>query len=162
MFRTALLTVAALCLISGWHAVAQNETKSPAAKVAPEVKVSQRASEIIGMKVKNDAGKDLGTVDDIVLDVRQGDALYFAVSYGGVLGFGDKLFAIPMQSFEWKQNDDRTNHLVLNLSEQMLKDAPGFDKNHWPNFATDAQWRQKVDTYYHVEKVTGQPRPATN
>jgi sporulation protein YlmC with PRC-barrel domain len=167
MFRTSLVTAAAICLVSGWHALAQNEksqneTRSPATKVAPDVKVSQRASEIVGMKVKNEAGKELGTVDDIVLDVTRGDVLYFAVSYGGVLGFGNKLFAIPYRSFQWKHDADRTNHLVLNLSEQELKDAPGFDKAHWPDFVTDSQWRQKVDAYYGDEKVTGRKQPATN
>lgn len=104
------------------------------------------------MKIKNAAGKDLGTVKDIVLDVSKGNVRYFAVSYGGFLGLGDKLFAVPPQSFEWRRDGD-TNYLVLNLSEERLKNAPGFDQNHWPDFANDAQWREKIDTYYIIEKV---------
>lgn len=152
MKRHVASLLAALSVLAGGFALAQ-DVKSPARKVAPEVRTNQRASEIIGMKVKNAAGKDLGTVNDIVLDAGQGNIRYLAVSYGGWLGLGDKLFAVPHKAFEWRQDDNRNNYLVLNLTEQQLKDAPGFDQNHWPDFANDAQWRQKIDTYYHIEKI---------
>jgi sporulation protein YlmC with PRC-barrel domain len=145
------MAFAAAAIFMGGIASA-DEPASSAKKVNPDVKINQRASEIIGMKVKNASGKDLGTVNDVVLDVNKGTVRYFAVSYGGFLGLGDKLFAIPPKSFEWKRDGDK-NHLVLNLTEERLKNAPGFDQDHWPDFATDAQWREKIDTYYIIEKI---------
>jgi sporulation protein YlmC with PRC-barrel domain len=153
MQRITVTLALATCLTAGWIATAQDAPKSPPKTVAAEVKLSQRASEIIGMKVKNAAGKDLGTINDIVLDAGKGNIRYLAVSYGGWLGLGDKLFAVPHKSFQWKQDDSRNNYLVLNLTEQQLKSAPGFDQNHWPDFATDTQWQQKIDSYYLIEKV---------
>jgi sporulation protein YlmC with PRC-barrel domain len=160
MRRLMSLTLCGV-LTAGMLSAGEDAPKTGAGKVAPQVKLSQRASEIIGMKVKNAAGKELGTINDIVLDAGQGNIRYFAVSYGGWLGLGDKLFAVPHKSFEWRQDDNQHNFLVLNLSEQQLKDAPGFDQNHWPDFANDAQWRQKVDTYYRVEKVEVKREPVT-
>jgi sporulation protein YlmC with PRC-barrel domain len=154
MQRLATLVTAVVCL-AGWIATAQETVKKQetARKVAPEVKQSLRASEMIGLTVKNSANKDLGTVNDIVLDTGEGHIRYIAVSYGGWLGLGDKLFAVPYKSFQWKQDDSRENYLLLNLSEQQLKAAPGFDQNNWPDFANDAQWQQKIDTYYRVERT---------
>jgi sporulation protein YlmC with PRC-barrel domain len=149
----SLSAVAALAAGFGIAVLAQEPAKSPAKKVAPDVKLSQRASEIIGMKVKNPTGKELGSINDVVLDVAKGNVRYFAVSYGGWLGLGDKLFAIPHQSFEWKRDDSGNNFLVLNLTESQLKNAPGFDQDHWPDFANDAQWRQRIETYYQNGKL---------
>lgn len=130
-------------------------------RVQPGVKANQRASEITGMSVRNAAGESLGSINDIVLDVTTGKVRYFAVSYGGFLGLGNKLFAVPPQSFELRQDDNRNNFLVLNLSEEQLKNAPGFDQDRWPDFATDAQWRQRIDTYYDTTGRTDANRTVT-
>ncbi len=152
MLRTMSLALALAAATTVATSVRAEEPQTSAKKVAADVKPSQRAAEIVGMKIKNAAGKDLGTVKDIVLDVSKGNIRYFAVSYGGFLGLGDKLFAVPPHAFEWHR-DGSTNYLVLNLSEERLKNAPGFDQSHWPDFATDTQWREKIDTYYIIEKV---------
>src|SRR5262245_21409012 len=54
-----------------------------------------RASEIIGTSVKNKAEEDLGSINDLVIDPVDGQIAYAAVSMGGFLGVGDKLFAVP-------------------------------------------------------------------
>jgi sporulation protein YlmC with PRC-barrel domain len=110
MFRLMSLALCSV-LTTGVLALAED---APNTKVSPQVKMSQRASEIIGLKVKNAAGKDLGTINDIVLDAAQSNIRYYAVSYGGWLGLGDKLFAVPPKSFEWRQDDNHHNYLGLN------------------------------------------------
>lgn len=148
MLRSPIIVSLALAGIITSMIYADDIAKSPAKSVAPGVHLSQRASEIIGLTVKNTAGRDLGTVSDIVLDTQKGNIRYLAISYGGFLGLGDKLFAIPHQSFEWKLDDANKTFLVLNLTEKQLREAPGFNQNAWPDFANDTQWREKIDTYY--------------
>lgn len=110
-----------------------------------------RASQLIGMTVRSAEGKDLGTVSDIVLDAEDGRVRYAAVSYGGFLGLGDKLFAVPWQAFECRRNQDGDGYLlVLNASEATIKNAQGFDQDQWPNFA-DRQFTRSLDRYYGVE-----------
>src|SRR5688572_31169658 len=53
------------------------------------------ASTLEGNAVVNAANEDLGTVTDLMLDVRSGRIAYAVLSCGGFLGIGDKLFAIP-------------------------------------------------------------------
>jgi len=110
-----------------------------------------RASTVIGMSVQNAAGKDLGTINDIVLDLKDGKVHYLAVSYGGWLGVGDKLFAVPLKSFQTRYNKDSETHVfVLNIPEERLKNAPGFDQDRWPSFSDNDQWYREVDTYYQT------------
>lgn len=107
-----------------------------------------RASKINGMKVKNTAGKELGTVNDLMIDIDMGDVRYAALSYGGFLGLGDKLFAVPWSAFECRFNpSDKEYFLVLDLDEVTLKKASGFDKDNWPNFA-DPKIREEIDRHY--------------
>lgn len=65
-------------------------------------------------------------------------------SSGGVLGMGNKLFALPWGAL--KVDADKKN-LVLSVSKERLKDAPGFDKDHWPNFA-ETTFAESIRSYY--------------
>lgn len=127
------------------------------AKVAAEIEIKKpaatagmvhRASEIAGMPIRNAQGKELGTVKDIVIDVKAGEVRYAALSYGGFLGLGDKLFAVPWDALKHHHNvADEKHYLVLNVDEETLKRAPGFDPDKWPNFA-DQQFSGGIDKYY--------------
>jgi hypothetical protein len=65
-------------------------------------------------------------------------------SFGGFLGMGDKLFAIPWGALAVDKIEKR---FVLNVDKERLKLAPGFDKEHWPNMG-DRAWGSQVYTYY--------------
>jgi sporulation protein YlmC with PRC-barrel domain len=53
------------------------------------------ATTLINDDVKNNAGDNLGKIEDVMLDVDTGRISYAVLSFGGFLGMGDKLFAIP-------------------------------------------------------------------
>jgi hypothetical protein len=90
------------------------------------------ATTLIGDGIRNPQDESLGDLKEIMFDTSTGEIAYGVVSYGGILGLGDKLFAVPWNAF----SIDHENHkLVLNVSKDRLKDAPGFDKDNWPNFA---------------------------
>lgn len=120
-----------------------------ARRVAPDSQGTPlRASSITGMPVRNAANDNLGSINDFVVDMPSGKIRYLAVSYGGFLGLGDKLFAVPPSAFRLMHDADRDRHyLVLDVTEDRLKNAPGFDQNNWPDFA-DATWQKQVDDYY--------------
>lgn len=102
------------------------------------------ATTLIGDGIRNPQGDSLGDLKEIMLDTTNGKIAYAVVSYGGILGMGDKLFAVPWSAF----TIDHENHqLVLNVSKDRLKDAPGFDKDNWPNFA-DSAFASNLDAYY--------------
>jgi sporulation protein YlmC with PRC-barrel domain len=108
----------------------------------------RRASQFIGADVHNKANEDIGDINDLVVDARTGKVMYAVLSYGGVMGVGDKLFAIPMDSIGSKADD---NKLLVDMGKDHLKNAPGFNKDNWPDFA-DASYRKTVNDYHRGDK----------
>ena len=90
------------------------------------------ASSLKGDNVVNHQGEDLGKIEEIMIDLDRGRVAYVVLSFGGFLGMGDKLFAIPWQAFTV---DTTQKRLVLNADKELLEKAPGFDKNNWPDMA---------------------------
>jgi sporulation protein YlmC with PRC-barrel domain len=106
-----------------------------------------RASKLIGADVENGQGEDLGQIEDVVLDPQEGRVAYAVLSFGGFLGLGEKYFAIPWSALTAKAGDDDT--LILNVDKEKLKNAPGFERNSWPNMA-DRTWGQEIHSYYGI------------
>ena len=108
-----------------------------------------KASTIIGTNVVDPKGNTLGDIKEIVIDPRTGKVAYAVVSFGGFLGLGEKLFAIPFSAFEYKvtKSDLVASEYVLNISRERLQSAPGFDADHWP-LMRDEKWHRDLHTYY--------------
>lgn len=87
------------------------------------------ASSVIGDEVYNQAEEHLGTIKDIMLDVIGGKIEYIVIEMGGFLGIGEKFFAIP---YPLLKVDPANERFILGQSKETLKNAPGFDKDHWP------------------------------
>lgn len=102
-----------------------------------------RASRLIGTAVEGTDGKRLGEIEDLVIDLNNQRVQYAVLGYGGFAGIGEKLFAYPVSALQPAEE----GRLRLNVSEQKLKDAPGFDRKNWPDWA-DQQYRDSVDQYY--------------
>jgi sporulation protein YlmC with PRC-barrel domain len=104
------------------------------------------ATTVIGDVVKNLAVENLGKLEDVMLDVNDGRISYGVLSFGGFLGVGNKLFAIP-----WSALDLNTEEkcFYLNVNKEKLENAPGFDKDHWPDMA-DPKWGRTIYDYYGV------------
>ena len=87
------------------------------------------ASSIISDKVLNNEGEHMGSIKDIMLDIRNGEIEYFIIEFGGFLGLGEKFFAIP---FHLLEVDPDNKVFRFNEKKETLIKAPGFDKHHWP------------------------------
>ncbi|MDP1722878.1 MAG: PRC-barrel domain-containing protein [Candidatus Gottesmanbacteria bacterium] len=90
------------------------------------------ADMLIGNDVYNRAEKDLGDIREIMLDMKSGKIVYAVLSFGGVLGLGEKLFAVPWGELAL---DTENNRFILNVEKDKLENASGFDKNNWPKLA---------------------------
>jgi sporulation protein YlmC with PRC-barrel domain len=102
-----------------------------------------KASELIGMNVKNRENEKIGEVKDLIVDLRSGRVTYAVISSGGLLGIGDKLVAIPARTFEYSEADKK---LVLNVDKEVFANAPRFEKDKWPDL-NDVRWN--TDVYQH-------------
>ncbi|WP_198116731.1 PRC-barrel domain-containing protein [Massilia rhizosphaerae] len=107
------------------------------------------ADTLLGDSVVNAADEDLGDIKEIMLDMQTGQVAYAVLSFGGFLGMGDKLFAVPWQALHL---DTVNKRFVLDIDKQRLQSAPGFDKHAWPDMA-DAQWAQQIHSFYGTDRT---------
>ena len=99
---------------------------------------------VVGSKVVNQQNENLGKIEDVVIDADAGRIAYAVLSFGGFLGMGDKYFAIPWEALRFSLSDKLA---LLNIDKRLLENAPGFDKDNWPNMA-DTTWGNQIFTHY--------------
>lgn len=105
------------------------------------------ADTLIGDSVVNGVEEDLGDIKEIMLDMNTGQVAYAVLAFGGFLGMGEKLFAVPWQALHL----DTINHrFVLNVEKERLKTAPGFNKDAWPDMS-DVNWANQIHTFYGTD-----------
>jgi sporulation protein YlmC with PRC-barrel domain len=104
------------------------------------------AETLIGNEVSNKQDDDVGDIKEIMLDVHNGKISYAVLSFGGTFGIGDKLFAVPWSALTL---DTANKRFVLDVTKERLANAPGFDKDDWPDMA-DQSWQGTVHQYYGI------------
>jgi hypothetical protein len=108
-----------------------------------------RASRVVGSAVKDLADKDAGKVEDLLLD-HDGDVTYAIVSFGGFLGVGDKLFAVPWNAVIL----DREHQTVrIDVKKETLERAPSFSRDKWPE-PNDRDWGRDVRKGWSDASIT--------
>ena len=112
------------------------------------------ANTLDGNDVYNNKDEDLGDIKEIMLDVASGRVAYAVLSYGGFLGMGQKLFAVPWSALTL---DTENKRFTLDVEKERLENAPGFDSDKWPDMA-DPSWQKEVHGYYGTQPYTDAPR----
>jgi sporulation protein YlmC with PRC-barrel domain len=102
------------------------------------------ASTLEGDSVRNEAGEDLGKIDELMIDIPTGRVAYAVLSFGGFLRMGNKLFAVPWSVL---RVDEDNKQFIMPVDKKVLENAPGFDKDNWPDMA-DATWGNQIHSYY--------------
>ncbi|QOY93521.1 PRC-barrel domain-containing protein [Massilia sp. UMI-21] len=105
------------------------------------------ARTLIGDGVVNAAEEDLGDIKEIMLDMNTGQVAYVVLAFGGFLGMGEKLFAVPWQVLHL---DTVNKRMVLNVEKERLKQAPGFNKDEWPDL-NDIAWANSIHSFYGTD-----------
>ena len=132
-FVSAVALVAGVALASG-AAAQSSSTSTPSssdqssAAPAPSSPSGQSAqsgvlvdtSSIIGATVRAQ-GKDVGKVERLMLDPKDGRVRTVVVQQGGTLGMGGKSVSMPWESVKVGQDGGK---IVVTAEQQMLEQAP--------------------------------------
>lgn len=100
-----------------------------------ETKVSSeswRASQVIGLNVKNADSETIGDVEDIVVDMSDGKIIAVIISSGGYLGIADTLSAVPITALRY---DTTAEAFKTHLTKEQLGKAPQFKNDAWPDYS---------------------------
>jgi sporulation protein YlmC with PRC-barrel domain len=116
------------------------------------------ADTLIGNNVYNRDSEDLGSIKEIMLDMRSGKVSYAVLSFGGFLGLGEKLFAVPWGALKL---DTAHKRFMLDVDKDRLANAPGFDKDAWPDMA-DPAWARSIHAYYGSKQQASRSDASTD
>lgn len=105
------------------------------------------ADTLLHNDVYNEQGESLGDIKELMLDMQTGRVAYAVLSFGGILGIGEKLFAVPWEALFL---DTKNKRFTLNVRRERLENAPGFDKDRWPDMS-DPTWATSIHTYYGTQ-----------
>jgi len=106
---------------------------SKSARFVPSIRLAK-------YDVVNKKGQDMGQVQTFVVDMREGLIAFALVSFGGFLGISDKWFALPWGALKWHP---KTLKFILDMPEEVLKNAPGMDKDKW--LEEIDKWQEEKD-----------------
>ena len=158
LFATLMAVSSINCIVDAQEPVLSQPSAIVAKKLdSTRSGVGVRASKLIGMTIHNSQKENIGQIKDVVLDPLSTRIQYVAVSYGGFLGLGNKLFAVPMLAIKVQANSDHKDQviLIMDVSKEQMNGATGFDEEHWPDFA-DTNFVTDLHQRYGVTKASSE------
>jgi sporulation protein YlmC with PRC-barrel domain len=107
-----------------------------------------RVSKVLGTNVQDPSGHKIGEVKDIVVDKESNNIMFAVLSFGGILGVGEKYHPIPWASLDY---DESRNAYVVNYSKEQLQAAPvGSVEELTRNDGLD--FRDRTYAYYEADR----------
>jgi sporulation protein YlmC with PRC-barrel domain len=148
--RLFLLAAPVLCLFVSANAFGQDAKVEGKRSIHP-------AGRILGMDIRSakNTNESLGSVEDIVVNMKDGKCVYMAMSRGKVLGFGGNFFAISPDALKMGENSE---YLILNATNQEFENAKGFDQNSWP-MQPERRWGAASTTNRTEEQPRTEDQP---
>jgi len=107
--------------------VASAQPQTPPAPTRPiwrELRLSE-ARNVLGMRIKNEQGRDVGEIDNLLIDTQNGRISHVVVAVGGFMGVGEKKVVVPWSDLKIA-SDGKTR--VATLEQAKLESAPRWDR----------------------------------
>jgi uncharacterized protein YegP (UPF0339 family) len=89
-----------------------------------------------------------------MIDMTMGRVAYAVVAFGGTLGFTDKWIAMPFEALCWVPDQKK---FTVDLKPEVLEQAPGIDKQKWPDhyMESDTGWMDDLYSHYSCKPYWG-------
>jgi sporulation protein YlmC with PRC-barrel domain len=108
-----------------------------------------RASKVIGTTVKDSSGERIGEIEDVVLDKQSNNILFGVVSFGGILGMGEKYHPVPWAALDY---DETEGAYVVGMTKDQLKTAPA-DSIEELTRDDGMAYRDRAYDYYRIPRA---------
>jgi sporulation protein YlmC with PRC-barrel domain len=112
-----------------------------------------RVSRFTDFDLRNAENEDLGEVEDLVINVREGEVEDTIVNFGGFLGIGEKAVAVPWEGLQLSTDtDNQQPFFLLDVQPEMLEQAPAIEDMdvtlpRWPE-VIDPDWDNAADSFW--------------
>jgi sporulation protein YlmC with PRC-barrel domain len=120
--------------------VASAQTTRPADKPARETARDTKApawkndaglhetKDIIGTRIKNAEGKDLGEIDQLLIDTQTGKVSHVVVGLGGLAGVGEKKVVVPWSDLKFAPVTEGKKNAIT-MEQAKLESAPRYERS---------------------------------
>jgi sporulation protein YlmC with PRC-barrel domain len=85
------------------------------------------SSDIIGTRIKNAEGKDIGEIDRLLIDPQSGKVSHVVVGLGGFLGVGEKKVVVPWSDLKMGAAHDGKKAMIT-MDQARLESAPRYER----------------------------------
>jgi len=128
-----------------------------------QVQKANKASELIGMNVKNAQGETIGEIKDVVIDFQSDRVGYVVLSSDQGVLTAEKLHAVPLRAFQIGADGST---VTLNVDKSKLANAQGFTKDNWPSpsnpsWGAEPFWQENDQQKQHQQNRTPGMTPGT-
>ncbi len=125
-----------------------------AVKPMPNMRL-RRASTVIGKDINGVRGEQVGEVNDLVVDMTNGNIHYAVVEFDKAWSLGEKLIAVPVKALQSTADRD---DLRIDVTREALANARGFERKAWPTAnLNDPVVITDIDRWLVSVKVTPLP-----
>jgi hypothetical protein len=100
------------------------------------------ANKVEGTKVFNATGEELGKIHEIMINKLTGEVAYAVMSFGGVLGMGEKYAPLPWSALTY---DTKLGGYVADLDKETLKNAPEYNVD---NPVWNSAYQDRIEKHY--------------
>ena len=76
-------------------------------------------------------GRSLGRIENFMVDKRRGHVEHAVLSFGGVVGMGDRCYPLPWNQLEY---DERLGRYCIEMTERDLERAPSHRAGTTPSY----------------------------
>jgi sporulation protein YlmC with PRC-barrel domain len=84
------------------------------------------SSDIVGTKIRNAQGKDVGKIDQLIVDPQSGRVTHAVVAMGGVLGVGGHKVVVPWSDVRLTAAGEDGKKPTATMDESVLDQAPRY------------------------------------
>ena len=85
------------------------------------------SGDIIGTRIKNAEGKDIGEIDRLMIDPQSGKISHVVVGLGGFLGVGERKVVVPWSDLRMAAAADGRK-AVITMDQAKLESAPRYER----------------------------------
>jgi sporulation protein YlmC with PRC-barrel domain len=101
------------------------------------------ASALLSKEVDNLNDEELGSIEDLLIDLNTGEVLFATVEHGGFLDIGDSDFPVPLSAMQWGAEEDE---MLVSISPEMLETFPDI-ADDWPGEFGEG-WHTDLDAFW--------------
>ena len=128
----SVLTISFLALAMTVTASAQTKpctepSSKPQRQVWAPSSTAMEAKQVIGMKVKNDQAKDVGEIDQLIVDPSNGKITHVVLGRGGVLGVGEQKVVLAWSDLKIQPDTTNRNRWVAMVDQAKIDSAPRYE-----------------------------------